>query len=122
MKIDNNIFFKSEKGKERDIILTGKNKQCFRHFCPAKKCPNSLFAASAPPLWATSKINGDHYRSHATRTLLLHKQCSCLTKRAFSYGSKMSGLTPINGGQENTEGLCCCSGREGASRCSNFSL
>ncbi len=35
-------------------------------FCPAKKCPNSLFAASAPPLWATSKINGDHYRSHAT--------------------------------------------------------
>lgn len=47
--------------------------------CPAKKCPNSLFAASAPPLWATSKINGDHYRSHATQTLLVQASRSSLT-------------------------------------------
>lgn len=42
-------------------------------FCPARKCPNSLFAASAPPLWATSKINGDHYHSHAAQTLLVEE-------------------------------------------------
>ncbi len=27
----------------------------------------------------------------------------------------MSGVTPINGGQENTEGLCCCLGRDESS-------
>lgn len=53
--------------------------QWFRHLCPAMKCPNSLFAASAPPLWATSKINGDHYRSHATQTLLVQLRRSSLT-------------------------------------------
>lgn len=102
---------------------TRKKEISYGHFCPAKKCPNSLFAASAPPLWATSKINGDHYHSHATQTLLVqlrrsslipapHTHCGCLTKHAFSYGSEMSGVTPINGGQENTEGLRCCLGRD----------
>lgn len=53
----------------------------------------------------------------------LRKHCSCLTKHASSYGTEMSGVTPINGGQENTEGLCCCLGREKvASRWPIFSL
>lgn len=44
----------------------------------------------------------------------LHKHCSCLTKHAFSYGSEMSGATPINRGQKTTEGLSCWPGRERA--------
>lgn len=42
----------------------------------------------------------------------LHKHWSCLTKHAFSYGSEMSRVTPINRGQKNTEGLWCWPGRE----------
>ena len=117
--------------RNRCIMQAGRDRQWFRHFCPEKKCPNSLFAASAPLLWATSKINGDHYRSHATQTLPVQprrsgltpapqQHCSCLTKHAFSYGSEMSRVTPINGGQKNTEGLCCRGREKVASRWPSF--
>lgn len=79
-EIDLTIRSKSERGRDTDL-QTGRDRQWLRHFFfgPAKKCPNSLFAASAPPLWATSKINGDHYRSHATQTLLVQPERSGLT-------------------------------------------
>ena len=76
-------------------------------------------AASAPSLWATSKMNGDHYHGHAAPTPLVQPRRSswtpaqqthrrCLTKHTFSYGSEMSGVRPIRWGQENTDGLCWC--------------
>lgn len=48
--------------------LDGHAESC-RHLGPAVECPDSLFTASAPPLWATSEINVDHYRRHATQAL-----------------------------------------------------
>lgn len=64
---------KSENEKETDIThkRTHRIVTELQTFCPAVKCPNSLFAASAPLLWATYKINGDHYRRHATQALLV---------------------------------------------------
>lgn len=126
IQIDNSCIKKWEREREG---LTGRSQSVSDIFCPVKKCPNSLFAASVPPLWATSKINGDHYRSHATWALLVQLRKSSLTpapqtlwlfnEACASYGSKLSRLTPINRGQENTEGLRC---RPGTDVASKFSL
>lgn len=59
-----------------------------------------IIAVTLHRLWRCSRTAAVWHR--------LHKQCTCLTKHAFPrMVQKMSGLTPINAGQENTEGLNC---------------
>lgn len=91
------VIQRQQKGKreESDILQTGRDKKGL-NFCPATKCPNSLFAASAPPLRATSKINGDHYHSHASQTLLVQPSRSSLTpapQTLYSVAVKRSMLS-----------------------------
>lgn len=133
-EIDLTIRSKSERGRDTDL-QTGRDRQWLRHFFLVQlrnapilcllhlllrfgQHPKLMVIIIAVtlhrPCWCSRKGAVWHR---------LRKHCSCLTKHAFSYGTEMSGVTPINGGQENTEGLCCCLGREKvASRWPIFSL
>lgn len=116
----------SEKGQEADIMQTGRYGQWLRRFLVQQR--NALILCllhlllrfgQHPKLMVIIIAVTLHrlcwYRRAGAVWRRLHKHCSCLTKRAFSYGSEMSGVTPINGGQENTEGLCCCLRRDESS-------
>ncbi len=107
---------------ERDIKQTRRDRQQFRHFVQHRNalilCLLHLLLrfGQHPKLMVIIIAVTQHrlcrYSREAAVWHQLRKHCSCLTKHAFSYGSEMSRLTPINAGQENTEGLCFRLGRK----------